>query len=188
MAKQLFEKGSPLRFLVLFLLLFLFFYYLNIFIFGVTTPGNHYSEFLTRYFNYVQALRTFLLASTKIILSWFGYTSIYNDTEILIVGKGILVFRYDCLGLGLMSFFSAFVIAYPKKLTSKLLFLLCGIIVIQILNIARFVLLAIFWQQREGLILDHHTIFNIIIYLIIGISLYIWVKSAERTSAGHAEN
>jgi len=188
MVKRIFEKGSPLRFLVLFLLLFLLFFYFNNFFLGITSPGNYYNDFLARHLNYIQSLRTFLLASTKIILSWFGYTSIYNDIEILIVGKGILVFRYDCLGLGLMSFFSAFVIAYPKKIKSKLLFLLCGIVVIQVLNIARFVLLAIFWKQREGLILNHHTIFNIIIYLIIGLSLYIWVKPAERTSAGHAEN
>jgi exosortase/archaeosortase family protein len=188
MAKQLFEKGSPLRFLAVFLSLFLLFYYFNIFFFGITSPGNHYNDFLARHFNYIQALRTFLLAATKTVLSWFGFTSIYNETEILVVGKGTLILIYSCLGLGLMSFFSAFVIAYPKKLNSKILFLICGLVVIQILNIIRFVLLAIFWQHRDGLILDHHTIFNIIIYLIIGLSLYIWVKSAERTSAGHAEN
>ncbi|MFB9844085.1 exosortase Y [Mucilaginibacter ginsenosidivorans] len=188
MAKRVFEKGSPLRFVVTFLTLFLLFYYFNIFFFGITSPGNHYSDFLARHLNYIQALRTFLLASTKTVLSWFGFTSIYNNTEILVMGKGRLILIYSCLGLGLMSFFSAFVIAYPQKLKSKLLFLICGIAVIQVLNILRFVLLAAFWKQRQGLILDHHAIFNIIIYVIIGLSLYIWVKSAERTSAGHAEN
>jgi exosortase/archaeosortase family protein len=176
MAKQIFEKGSPLRFLAIFLSLFLLFYYFNIFFFGLTSPGNRYNDFLARHLNYIQALRTFLLAATKTVLSWFGFTSIYNATEILVAGKGRLILIYSCLGLGLMSFFSAFVIAYPKKLGSKLLFLLCGIIVIQALNIARFVLLAIFFQQREGFILDHHTIFNLVLYLLIGAGMYCWVR------------
>ena len=83
---------------------------------------------------------------------------------------------YSCLGLGVMSFFSAFVIAYPKKLKPKLIFLASGILCIQLLNVIRFVLLALLWDKKSGMILDHHTIFNITIYLIIGISLYFWVK------------
>ncbi|MDB5134263.1 MAG: hypothetical protein JWP37_866, partial [Mucilaginibacter sp.] len=68
------------------------------------------------------------------------------------------------------------VIAYPKKLKPKLSFLITGILVIELLNIVRFVLLALFWNKQKGLILDHHTIFNIIIYIIIAISIYFWVK------------
>ena len=172
MAKRIFEKGSPLRFLAVFLSLFLLFYYFNILFFGITSPGNHYNDFLARHFNYIQALRTCLLAATKTVLSWFGFTSIYNETEILVVGKGTLILIYSCLGLGLMSFFSAFVIAYPKKLNSKILFLICGLVVIQILNIIRFVVLSSFWQQREGLILDHHTFFNLVLYLVRVAGIY----------------
>ena len=188
MDRRIFEKGSPLRFVLTFLSLFLLLYCTNLFFLGITTPGNYYNDFLARHFNYIQGLRTFLLVSTKTILSWFGYSSIYNDTEILIVGKGTLILNYFCLGLGLTSFFTAFVIAYPGKWKTKLLLVFSAIIKIQILNIIRFVLLAIFWQQRHGMILDHHTVFNIIIYIIIGITLYFWVKHNNRVPANHAKN
>jgi exosortase/archaeosortase family protein len=93
------------------------------------------------------------------------------------------------LGLGVMSFFAAFVLAYPKKIGAKIGFLLIGLIVIQLLNILRFVVLAIFWNKKEDeQIVDHHTIFNIIIYVIIAISLYFWVKRDDKQLANHAKN
>ena len=108
MDRRIFEKSSPLRFVLTFLSLFLLFYYFNIFFFGVTSPGNHYNDFLAHHCNYIQALRTFLLVTTKNVLSWFGYSSVYNETEILVAGKGKLILIYSCLGLNLISFFTAF--------------------------------------------------------------------------------
>ena len=96
---------------------------------------------------------------------------------------GIIQVPYSCLGMGVMSFFAAFVIAYPKKLKAKIIFLFSGLLLIQLLNIFRFVLLAIFWDKKTGLILDHHTIFNIIIYIIIAVSLYFWVKHDDNTTS-----
>ena len=51
-----------------------------------------------------------------------------------------------------------------------------GIIGIELLNVLRFVLLAIFWDKNTRHIIDHHTIFNIFLYLVIAIVLYFWVK------------
>jgi len=90
------------------------------------------------------------------------------------------------LGLGVISFFAAFVLAYPKPLQGKWLFLISGIVVIELLNIVRFVLLAIFWDKRSSQIIDHHTIFNISIYIIIAISLYFWIKIPDKPK--HATN
>jgi exosortase/archaeosortase family protein len=87
-----------------------------------------------------------------------------------------------------MSFFTAFVIAYPKKLKRKLIFLITGLICIQVLNVFRFVLLAVLWNKKSKLILDHHTIFNIIIYIIITITLYFWVKQDDKQSVAGAKN
>jgi exosortase/archaeosortase family protein len=102
----------------------------------------------------------------------------------LVAGRGSITLIYSCLGLGVMSFFVAFVIAYPKNLKSKLIFLVTGLICIQALNILRFVLLALFWDKKSSMILDHHTIFNIAIYIIIAISLYFWVKHEDKPLAG----
>ncbi|HTE00565.1 MAG TPA: hypothetical protein VK668_14825 [Mucilaginibacter sp.] len=169
-------KESPLRFIIIFLGLFLILYYFNIFFFGVTSAGNHYNAFLAEHLNYIRGLRYILLHTSAQVLNWMGYTAITSEYEMLVVGHGIIQLVYSCLGLGVMSFFTAFVIAYPKKLKVKLLFLVSGIFIIQLLNVLRFILLALFWRKQSGVIVDHHTIFNIIIYIIIAISLYFWVK------------
>jgi len=178
--KRRFDKDSPVRFLLIFLSLFIVFYYSNVFFFGVTSPGKHYIAFLDQHLNYIRLLRHFLLSATAHVLNWIGYTAITSDTELLVVGHGVIRLVYTCLGLGVMSFFTAFVIAFPKKLKQKLIFYFSGIVIFQILNIARFVVLALFWKDTKGLILDHHTVFNIIIYILIGIALYFWIKQDNK--------
>lgn len=179
MPMKKFDRGSPVRFILVFLMLFVIFYYFNIFFFSITSPGRHYNALLAENLNYIRLLRRFILQSSAQIINWFGYTAITNDSQLLVAGRGILQVVYSCLGLGVMSFFTAFVIAYPKKLKAKLFFLISGLIGIQFLNILRFVLLALFWDKKPGIIVDHHTIFNIIIYVIIAISLYFWVKQDD---------
>ena len=178
---RILEKGSPVRFMLLFLALFLLFYFFNILFFGLTTPGgNHYSQFLADHLDYISALRHFLLKATEKTLNWLGYPSITDDTDILIAGHGRLKLIYSCLGLGIMSFLISFVIAFPKTLKGKLIFLIPSLLIFQALNILRFVVLAIFWNKNEDTqIVDHHTIFNILIYIIVAISLYFWVKRDE---------
>jgi exosortase/archaeosortase family protein len=105
-----------------------------------------------------------------------GFATITNQYELLVAGRGIIVLIYSCLGLGVISFFTAFVLAYPVKFRSKITFLIGGILGIEVLNIIRFVLLALFWNRNKNRIIDHHTIFNIIVYIIIAITLYFWVK------------
>lgn len=174
------DRQSPVRFVLLFFTLFVLFYYFNIFFFGITSHGNHYNAFLDEHFNYIRVLRHCLLQVSAQIINWFGFTAITNDYELLVAGRGKIQLVYSCLGLGVISFFTAFVIAYPKKLKEKLIFLVSGIICIQLLNILRFVLLALFWDKKSTIILDHHTIFNLFIYITIGISIYFWVKHDDK--------
>jgi len=182
------HKGSPVRFLLVFLLLFLFFYYFNIYFFSITSHGDHYNAFFDEHLNYIRLLRHLLLIATQKIINLFGFTSISNDYQLLVAGHGTLDVVYSCLGLGVMSFFAAFVIAYPQKLKPKLIFLLAGLVCIQLLNVSRFVLLALLWDKKSGMILDHHTIFNIIIYAIIAVSLYFWIKHDGKQPVTGAKN
>jgi exosortase/archaeosortase family protein len=183
-----FDRDSPARFAVMFLALFAIFYYFNIYFFGITTPGNHYNAFLDQNLNYIRLLRRVLLQSSAFIINQFGFTTITNDYQLLIAGNGVIKLVYSCLGLGVMSFFSAFIIAYPTTIRSKLISLVLGNLCIQLLNIVRFVLLAIFWDKKSRMILDHHTIFNIAVYAIIAISLYFWVRHGEKRIPENAEN
>ncbi|ASU36774.1 exosortase Y [Mucilaginibacter xinganensis] len=179
---------GPLRFVITFLVLFAAFYYFNIFIFGITAPGNHYSAFIADHLNYIRWLRLALLRGSVAVLSWFGFTAITNEYELLVAGKGVIVLVYSCLGLGLISFFSAFVLAYPAKLKSKLIFIICGILGIEALNILRFVLLSLFWGKNQNRIVDHHTIFNLIMYVLIAVTLYFWVKHNDALTNGDEAN
>ena len=181
-------KNQPLRFLITFALLFPAFYYFNILYWGITLPGNHYSLFLATHFNYISGFRVLLLHSSAQILNWLGFTAITNQYQLLVAGHGVLNITYSCLGLGLVSFFSAFVIAYPKPWRLKWFFLLCGVLGIQLLNITRFVVLAIFWNRRNAPIIDHHTLFNIFIYIAIAITLYFWVKADTALKLPNAAN
>jgi exosortase/archaeosortase family protein len=179
---------EPLKFVFTFLFLFLCFYYFNIGFFGITNPGKHYSAFLENHLNYIQGLRWLLLKCSVFILHLMGFTAITNNYELLVAGHDIIQVVYSCLGLGVISFFSAFVIAYPKNRPSKIKFLLFGILGIEFLNVIRFVLLALFWDKQKARIIDHHTIFNVIIYIIIAVSLYFWVKHPDNSNKKHAAN
>src|SRR5580693_5149021 len=99
----MFEKASPVRFLLVFLSLFAVFYYFNIFFFSITSPGKHYNAFLGEYLNYIRVLRHLLLGITAQLLNWMGFTAITSDTELLVVGHGTIQLVYSCLGLGVAS-------------------------------------------------------------------------------------
>jgi len=184
MANQL----SPGKFIIKFVILFALFYYFNIFYFGVTSPGNHYSAVLAQHLDYIAGLRWILLKSSAAVLTLLGFTVITSDYQLLVPGHPAIVLVYTCLGLGVMSFFSAFVLSYPVKFKSKLVFLIGGILGIQSLNIIRFVLLALFWSTAKDHVLDHHTIFNIILYIIIAFTLYFWVKRNDKLIDTNAAN
>ncbi|AYL97265.1 exosortase Y [Mucilaginibacter celer] len=188
MKLRAFINNPVIRFVLLFVFLFTLFYCFNLFFFGITSPGNNYSPFLAEHLNYIAALRQLLLNCSAQILNWLGYAAIDNNYELLVAGRGKLVVVYSCLGLGLISFFSAFVLAYPAKLKSKIIFLVSGVLVIEFLNVMRFVLLAIFWSKKTERIVDHHTIFNIILYILIALGLYIWVKRNDKLNSANGQN
>lgn len=181
--KRWLENPSS-RFIITFLGLFLIFYCFNIFYMGITAPGNFYSPFLADNLNYIQWLRTLLLSVSSGILEWLGYQTLTTEYTLHIAGRGGIRLVYSCLGYGVMSFFAAFVLAYPKPLKSKLFFLIFGLILIQALNISRFILIALYWRDLPFLgAVDHHTLFNIILYLILIAVLYFWVNAAPNTVA-----
>lgn len=170
-----------LKFVIGFVLLFPAFYYFNIWFFSITAPGaRHYTPFIAHHFNYISGLRRFLLGSSAQVLNWLGFSAIYDEHHLLVAGHGYLELIYSCLGLGVVSFFAAFVLTYPAKWKPRLILLFLGIIAIQLLNVLRFVLLGLFWNKREARIVDHHTIFNVFIYIVIGVTLYFWVRYNDK--------
>jgi len=169
-------QNKPLRFAISFVLLFLIFYYFNIFYFSLISPGTHYNTFLTHHLNYIQAFRWLLLFCTAQSLHLLGFGAIFNNYELLVAGHGTIQVTYTCLGLGILSFFTAFVLSYPKPLKSKVVLWVTGTVIIEFLNIIRFMLLALYGNKQINQFIDHHTLFNIIIYIIVSVGLYFWIK------------
>lgn len=182
------KQASPFKFIFLFLVLFLLFYYFNVWFFSVTIPGADYNAFLDHHLNYIEALRWVLLNSSTGLLNLLGFTAICNNYQLLVAGHSTIEVVYSCLGIGVISFFTAFVLAYPKAWKSKIIFLIGGILVIELLNVIRFMLLVLYWDSADTTIIDHHTIFNVIIYIIIIISLYFWVKTPGSENKEYAAN
>jgi exosortase/archaeosortase family protein len=173
------------RFLILFLGIFGLLYYFNIAYMGLVTPGNYYVPALDIHFDYIEGLRTGLLNMTSGILEAMGYRVSIMGIWLRVVGRGGFNMAYDCLGYGVMSFLIAFVVAYPKSLKSKLWFLPLGLLLIQTLNIIRFVLLGLFWKQ-SGLKehIDHHDIFNIVLYIVLLMVIYFWINDNKLNKSG----
>jgi exosortase/archaeosortase family protein len=173
-----YSNNPSYRFVILFLSLFALFYYFNIFYIGITAPGNHYSEFLDQHLNYIRDFRILLISISAGILRLFGYEVFTSDTTLHALDAGGINVVYSCLGFGVMSFFVAFVIAWPEKsLKSKLLFIPAGIILIQTLNISRFILITLFWRTSPlRSVIDHHILFNFILYAVLLASIYFWMN------------
>lgn len=182
--KQSWQNPSY-RFVFLFLSLFALFYYFNIFYMGLTAPGNYYSQFLDDHLNYIQGFRVFLISVSAEILRIFGYEVFTSGTTLHALNAGGVNVVYSCLGFGVMSFFVAFVIAWPQKsIQSKLLFIPVGLILIQILNIARFILITLFWRSNPyKSIIDHHTLFNLILYVVLLATIYYWINRDTKTQS-----
>jgi len=173
------RQNPSFRFGILFLGLFFLFYYFNIFYMGITAPGNYYSPFLDEHLNYISGFRNILISISAWVLRLFDYQVYTSDTTLHALNAGGINVVYTCLGFGVMSFFVAFVIAWPEKsVKSKLLFIPAGLLLIQILNIARFILITLFWRTSPyRSIVDHHTLFNLILYAILLAGIYLWVSN-----------
>ncbi|MGY3211677.1 exosortase Y [Mucilaginibacter sp. HD30] len=171
-------KSKAVKFSITFIAVFLAFYYFNTGFFSITSAQSaNYNSFIASNFNYIRLLRHILLFCTSFFLRCVGFSNVTNEYELLIAGRGGIRLIYSCLGLGLMSFFTAFVIAYPKPFKKKLVFLIAGLVIIQVLNVLRMALVALFWGRKAQHIIDHHIVFNSIIYIIIAIGLYFWVTA-----------
>ena len=184
MEQSLDNKKKANRVAILFVVKMLVFYVLfsqgNLFMNSVLTEGGkYYNANISHHFNYIQGLKTALIVPAVWLIKLSGFYAIHNQMDVLVVDGPHLRVNYSCLGLGVMSFLVAFIIAFPAKIKSKIQLLIFGIILIYVLNILRIaalgILLGYFKSQRENFTY-HHEIFNILVYLIIFLVLYLWIK------------
>ena len=150
---------------------------------GLAAPGRYYSGFIHDYLNYPVLLRNSLLYGARFFLSLFGYDALVHHTFFIsmVGGRGVRMV-YSCLGIGLISFWTAFVYANKGNLTKKLVWITGGLMLIWLINITRvaLLLLAINKKWPMPLHLDNHTWFNIAAYTAIFILVYFYHRSSKK--------
>ena len=178
-----FLEKKFLRFVAIFISVFLVCYYGTLFLTGVAVPGGRYSPFIEKYFNIAAWLRSSLLLASKFLLSLLGTETVrINDYIIRAVGGSGVRIVYACLGFGVMSFWFAYVIANTGAVKKKIIWIAGGLFFLWVLNVVRISLVLLAankgWHFPFGW--DHHTWFNIIAYLAILAMIYFFEKSLKK--------
>lgn len=155
-------------------------YFGTLAVIGLSTPENQYSGFVARYLNFIDPLRASLLLGAKFFLTLWGEKShLLNPFTLAIENGNAVRMVYSCIGYGVMSFWGAFVLANAGSLFKKLVWLLCGFMLLWIINVLRVGLLILAttkgWEIPFGW--DHHTWFNIVAYGGIFALIYAYDRS-----------
>lgn len=168
-----------ISYLIKFLLLFGTIYCFNLAYIGLVLPQNMYSPFLDHYLNYIDGLRNTILYVSNILAHLFGISSHVQNNFSLKVDQGTnLIVGDSCLGLGVMSFWIAFIVADRSTFKRKLVWCLGGLGIIWLINCLRvaFILLAYENNWKAIISIDHHTAFNIFSYLLILVMMYFYER------------
>jgi exosortase/archaeosortase family protein len=185
MIKPDFFNKSLLNYLLKFLLAFCICYYGTLFVMGVSAPGGYYIAFIRYHLDYINWLRTSLLCASKWMLSLFGYqTYLQNQFFIRLKDGAGVRMVYSCLGIGVMSFWTAFIFANSGSWIKKTKWILGGLVVIWCINVIRISLLLIAINKHGTIFFNiyHHTLFNIVAYTAIFLMIYLFDKSTRRPS------
>src|SRR5829696_8907732 len=160
--------------------LFSLFYFGTLLIIGFSSKENLYSEFIDNYIDFVSPLRQSILQSAKVLFHIFGYTTTLSDEYTLGLKGGHSVrMVYSCVGYGVLSFWSAFVLSNHGNFLKKIIWLLFGWLLLWCLNVCRVFLLIIAINKAHQIPfgLDHHTLFNVVAYGFIFLLIYFYDRS-----------
>jgi|ERR1051326_2699214 exosortase/archaeosortase family protein len=130
-----------------------------------------------------------LLISQK-ILTRLGYETALNGSRMIFVkGTRGLFLGDSCNGISLFALYSIFLISFPGKIISKMIFIPLGIIAIHLLNVFRIVCLCIIETHSfEWTEFNHTYTFTIFIYAFIFGVWLLWINkfSSFKKSSVHA--
>jgi exosortase/archaeosortase family protein len=164
--------------------LFLFFYCSYTFVNAVSVPTGTYYPFVEKYLNFPVLIRYAVLNTSQLLLSLFGYNTIVNGPQ-LTSNEGLIVLEmaWACYGLGLKSFWVAFVCAHQMTLKQKIAWSVVGVFVIFLLNCFRVTLMMIAmaenWKIVDSLNTNAHDFFNYLCYAAILGLILVFYKKAE---------
>ena len=172
--------------IILFLALYAGFYWGNKLFTGLTVPGGLYSSFLDHHLNYVVWFRGFLLENGARVIRLTGREAHVWEYGIRMSYGGVKLV-YACMGFAIYSFWWAMILAFPQTVKNKLIYFLGGTLAITGLNILRIAVIALVYNSGWGYEhpeVDHHLMFNIVVYGVLFFMLYRWfnLKEAKETT------
>ena len=173
-------------YLLKFIGIFCFFYYGSLFVIGAGIPGGHANaDWAHRWFYYQDALRDIILKTSALVLELLGYEPVRKSMQLMRIGKFGIKMHDACLGMGVMSFWIAFIVANAGSVLKKLKWLFVGLFAIFIINVARvcLILLAGYHKWVNLGKIDHHAMFNIAAYILIFTMIYIYTKDDKKSTS-----
>ena len=177
------DPNNFIRFFLVFTTLFLIFYFGALFFTGLSVPGGLYSSFIDKYFNLAGWLRQSLMFGTKTIASFFNIETVSTSDYVLRIpnANGIKIV-YSCLGFGVMSFWTAYILATHALKSKKIIWFFVGLLLLWVINVCRIsmVLIAANKGWKFPLGWDHHTWFNVVAYLFIFAMMYFFERDLKK--------
>ena len=165
-------------FFVKFILLFCLFYGFNYAFTGIVSPPNYYNPWIDQHFNYLRFFRNFLLHTSSLFVGLFGYHAVITGHHMRVDGGGGIRLAYACMGLGILCFWWAFVLAFPQKIAYKVKYLCIGTLAIILLNVMRISLLSIYLSHATLAYKYHHFLFNVATYAVIFFLIFKWIDKS----------
>lgn len=119
----------------------------------------------------------FLFTSSAGIIRHFGY-HVVVESSYLIGDNGTIYMSKGCLGFKTMLLFASVVYLTGKDLKTKSIYIITGLIVLNIVNIIRFVLLYIHIQKNGGynLAIDLHELYKYVTYTLVFLMWVLWFE------------
>ncbi len=164
-------------------------YFGTLLIIGLAAPGNYYSPFIAKYADYVSQVKLSLMAGTGFVLSLFNIKTHIEPGFLIRVtgGRGVFI-AMDCVGYGVYSFWTAFVIANSGKFVKKLIWIIGGLLALWLVNVIRISLFLVAinkgWPMPLGI--DHHTWFTIAAYLLIFLLIWLYDRSFKQNKISNS--
>jgi exosortase/archaeosortase family protein len=141
-----------------------------------------YSSFLEHHLNYINWIKSVVLHGSDLIAHVFGFPShIEEGLTLKVYDRAGVNLNFTCLGLGLCSFWIAFVTAHISSWQNKLYWCFVGVLSICFINSWRIALLLISMEKNWNEVgyLNHHDMFNLASYTLLFFLIYLYSRKSK---------
>ena len=183
-AKSFLLKYIDVNFFLRFSILLAVIYYFNVFFIRIVDKKEAiYCSFIDNNLNYMSCIRYFILYTSNAIAHVFGVNSYVLLPDYLkSVNHYWIRVEPACLGLSLMSFWVAFILANKETVKRKIVWCSAGLIGLSIINSIRitFLLMAFEYNWQRSSFLLNHTLSKLAFYSLMVFMIYFYTKNGQK--------